>query len=226
MTDELSARQPAASFAALLRQLRVEARLTQEELAEAAGLSTRSISDLERGVSRTARKETARLLADALAMAGPVRAPFVAAARGKGSVCEVLAMMENLPTWPPPAAKVCGPSEDLGLALHYGKIGQLIDAMTAASVTGGSVAGIWVIGVTTVIAGKTTQARPGVPSADAASTGGVGQPTREEPPGRRRSPLADQAVQPFGHAAQSVLREAVAAAPNNDPVAIGTGPRG
>ena len=37
------------TFAALLRKLRTEARLTQEELAEAAGLSSRSVSDLERG---------------------------------------------------------------------------------------------------------------------------------------------------------------------------------
>jgi transcriptional regulator with XRE-family HTH domain len=36
------------NFAELLRQLRTEARLTQEELAEAAGLSPRSVSDLER----------------------------------------------------------------------------------------------------------------------------------------------------------------------------------
>ena len=33
------AEQPARSFAELLRELRAEARLTQEELAEAAGLS-------------------------------------------------------------------------------------------------------------------------------------------------------------------------------------------
>ena len=47
--------QPALSFAGLLRQLRDDAGLTQEELAEAAGLSTRSVSDLERGVNRAAR---------------------------------------------------------------------------------------------------------------------------------------------------------------------------
>ena len=60
----------ALSFAGLLRQLRAEARLTQEELAEAAGLSPRSISDLERGINRTARKETALLLAGALGLDG------------------------------------------------------------------------------------------------------------------------------------------------------------
>jgi transcriptional regulator with XRE-family HTH domain len=45
-------------FAGLLRQLRAGARLTQEELAEAAGISTRAVSDLERGVNRTAHKDT------------------------------------------------------------------------------------------------------------------------------------------------------------------------
>jgi len=45
---------PGLSFAGLLRQLRTEARLTQEELAEAASLSPWSVSDLERGTNRTA----------------------------------------------------------------------------------------------------------------------------------------------------------------------------
>ena len=70
------------SFGALLRQLRTDAGLTQEELAEAASLSHRSVSDLERGINLTARKETARLLADALHLAGPAREEFVTAARG------------------------------------------------------------------------------------------------------------------------------------------------
>src|SRR5512141_663631 len=83
--------EPALTFAALLRQLRAEARLTQEELAEAARLSPRSVSDLERGINRTARKETAVLLAGALSLAGPVRELFVAAARGKGPAADVLA---------------------------------------------------------------------------------------------------------------------------------------
>ena len=73
----------ALGFADLLRELRTEARLTQEELAEAAGLSPRSVSDLERGVNLTARKETARLLAEALHLTGPARAEFEAVARGR-----------------------------------------------------------------------------------------------------------------------------------------------
>jgi predicted ATPase/DNA-binding XRE family transcriptional regulator len=86
--------QPLVSFAELLRRLRVDARLTLEELAEAAGLSPRSVSDLERGVNRTAQLGTARLLADALRLAGPRRERFIAAARGKAGVTP----QDNLPT--------------------------------------------------------------------------------------------------------------------------------
>lgn len=69
------------SFGSLLRSLRTAAGLTQEELAEAARVSYRSISDLERGVSRFPRRDTARLLADALGLSGDDRARFEAAAR-------------------------------------------------------------------------------------------------------------------------------------------------
>jgi transcriptional regulator with XRE-family HTH domain len=74
------AEQTAVGFGGLLRQLRGRAKLTQEELAEAASLSPRSVSDLERGINRTAHKDTAELLAGALGLAGPVRGLFVAAA--------------------------------------------------------------------------------------------------------------------------------------------------
>jgi transcriptional regulator with XRE-family HTH domain len=75
--------EPPVPFAEALRRLRAEAGLTQEELAKAAGLSTRAISDLERGVVSTPHKETVRLLADALQLTGPVRGQFEAAARGR-----------------------------------------------------------------------------------------------------------------------------------------------
>jgi transcriptional regulator with XRE-family HTH domain len=89
------AEQPALGFAGLLRQLRVQARLTQEELAEAAGLSPRSVSDLERGIHQSARKDTAELLAAALGLAGPVRPVFVAAARGRSPAAGVLAALRG-----------------------------------------------------------------------------------------------------------------------------------
>jgi tetratricopeptide (TPR) repeat protein/transcriptional regulator with XRE-family HTH domain len=75
--------QPELEFAGLLRELRVAAQLTQEELAETAGLSSRTVSALERGINRTTHKETARLLADALHLTGPARTQFEAVARGR-----------------------------------------------------------------------------------------------------------------------------------------------
>src|ERR1700683_52008 len=74
------------SFAGLLRRLRAEAGLTQKELSEAAGVGGRPVSALERGVALTARKETARLLADALNLQDTARASFEAVARGRRPV--------------------------------------------------------------------------------------------------------------------------------------------
>jgi transcriptional regulator with XRE-family HTH domain len=71
--------QPALSFAGLLRRLRAGAKLTQDELAAAAGVSPRSVSNLERGINRTAHKDTAVLLAGALGLTGPAAELFVAA---------------------------------------------------------------------------------------------------------------------------------------------------
>lgn len=68
----------------LLRKLRTDAGLTQEKLAEVAKISYRSVSDLERGINRSPRRDTARLLADALGLSGPDRAAFEAAASGRG----------------------------------------------------------------------------------------------------------------------------------------------
>ena len=54
-------------------------------------MSPRSVSDLERGINRTARKDTAVLLAGALGLAGQARELFVAAARGRAPAGEALA---------------------------------------------------------------------------------------------------------------------------------------
>ena len=59
-----------SAFGRLLSQYRRTAGLTQEALAERAGLSARGVSDLERGARRAPRRETVRLLAEALEL-GP-----------------------------------------------------------------------------------------------------------------------------------------------------------
>jgi predicted ATPase/transcriptional regulator with XRE-family HTH domain len=72
------------SFGEVLRRVRITAGLTQEALAERAGLSARGISDLERGVNRTPRKDTISLLMGALQPTGDDLATFVAVAGGRG----------------------------------------------------------------------------------------------------------------------------------------------
>src|SRR5262245_44512147 len=68
-------------FGTLLRRHRLAAGLTQEELAERAGVSARAVSDLERGGGRRPRLATVALLAAALDLGPAPRAALLAAAR-------------------------------------------------------------------------------------------------------------------------------------------------
>ena len=134
------AEQGELSFAGLLRQLRAEARLTQEELAEAAQLSPRSVSDLERGINRTAHKDTALLLADALRLAEPVRASFVAAARGRGSAADVLAARNSAaPGAFAASATQALPRDIVSFTGRQAELARLIDTMDAQAANGGVV---------------------------------------------------------------------------------------
>jgi predicted ATPase/transcriptional regulator with XRE-family HTH domain len=68
-------------FGALLRRHRLAAGLTQEALAERAGLSAKAVSDLERDPDRMPRLGTVTLLADGLGADPEGRAELLAAAR-------------------------------------------------------------------------------------------------------------------------------------------------
>ncbi|HEY8286459.1 MAG TPA: TIR domain-containing protein, partial [Chloroflexota bacterium] len=78
--DPSEAAQP-RPFAELVRRYRGAAGLTQEELAERAGLSSRGVSLLERG-GRQPYRDTVRRLADAFVLIGDERERFVAVGRG------------------------------------------------------------------------------------------------------------------------------------------------
>jgi len=69
------------TFGALLKRYRMAAGLTQEALAERASLSTRAVSDLERGLSRAPRYDTLDLLTRAMNLEAEPRAALFAAAR-------------------------------------------------------------------------------------------------------------------------------------------------
>ncbi len=87
------------TFSGLLRRLRAGSGLTQEELASAAKLSRRAVSDLERAVATTPQRDTVRLLADALHLIGPERSQFETVARGRPlqGAPEAAAAMRTLP---------------------------------------------------------------------------------------------------------------------------------
>jgi transcriptional regulator with XRE-family HTH domain/tetratricopeptide (TPR) repeat protein len=72
-----------ASFGELLRGHRLAANLTQESLADRAGLSVHGISMLERGARRAARPGTVQRLAVALGLNQRQREALAAAARGR-----------------------------------------------------------------------------------------------------------------------------------------------
>jgi predicted ATPase/DNA-binding XRE family transcriptional regulator len=67
----------------LLRRHRSAAGLTQEQLAELAGVSSRAVSDVERGLRTRIYRDTATRLADALGLQGAERSEFEGLARGR-----------------------------------------------------------------------------------------------------------------------------------------------
>lgn len=71
------------SFGALLRRHRGAMGLTQEELAERAGLHSQEISKLERGVLRSPHSSTVEFLARALRLDPQQKESFIVAARGQ-----------------------------------------------------------------------------------------------------------------------------------------------
>jgi tetratricopeptide (TPR) repeat protein/transcriptional regulator with XRE-family HTH domain len=157
VVDGPAAGQAALGFGGLLRRLRDEAGLTQDELAEAAQVSQRAISDLERGINATARKDTALLLADALGLDGPARDLFMAAARGRAPAGEVLAAAAGAAgAGSAAAASRTLPRDVAAFTGRQGELGQLMArwAQTAAA-DGGGVVSVHAIGGMAGI-GKTT----------------------------------------------------------------------
>jgi len=194
--DRPAAGQVALGFGGLLRQLRVDARLTQDELAEAAQVSQRAVSDLERGINRTARKDTAVLLAGALGLDGPARELFVAAARGRAPADQALAAAApGAGAGGPAAASRTLPRDIAAFTGRQAELGQLMARWAeAAGADGGGVVSVHAIGGMAGI-GKTTFAVHAAHQlADSFPDGQYFLPLHAHTPGQRPVDPADGLV--------------------------------
>src|SRR3989442_2858177 len=84
-----------------LKGLRMTAGLTQEGLAERAGISARTVSDLERGLRTVVHYDTAKRIASALGLDDERRGKFEALA-SKGGFRAVAPLAGGLPPAPTP----------------------------------------------------------------------------------------------------------------------------
>src|SRR5918996_5211075 len=104
------------SFGMLLKQHRLAAGLTQEALAERAGLSSKAVSDLERDSARVPRLATVNLLSDALGLSPDLRAGLLSAARPDGDVVSPHeeAIRAGLPR---PRTRLIGRDDDVAMVV-------------------------------------------------------------------------------------------------------------
>jgi predicted ATPase/DNA-binding XRE family transcriptional regulator len=104
----------ATSFADLLRRYRLVAGLSQEALAERAGLSAKAIGALERGERTTPRADTLNRLAEALELSRSERAELALAARaGAPALHLVETRRPGAPPLPRPLTSLVGREADV-----------------------------------------------------------------------------------------------------------------
>ena len=115
------------AFGSRLRRHRQAAGLSQEELAERAGLSARGISDLERGVRRSPYPVTVRALAKALGLDATAQARLLAAVQLRSGVPEAPG-----PTASPPIPL----SSFVGREREVAEIGRLLATTRLLTLTG------------------------------------------------------------------------------------------
>jgi predicted ATPase/transcriptional regulator with XRE-family HTH domain len=104
-------------FGPLLRRLRLAAGLSQEALAERAQVSTRTVSDLERGINRAPRHETLLLLVEALHLDDTERQLLTLAARPELTAPADLPAAPPLIHLPQPSSAIFGRDDDIQRAI-------------------------------------------------------------------------------------------------------------
>ncbi len=127
MASEADRGQETRPFGSIMRELRVAAGLTQEDLADRTGLSVRGISDLERGERTRPHFETVRLLADALDLDPIQRSVLVAAARLPHAAppAEITYPLTVIASLPIPATRLIGREREIAEAVELLDHGDL-----------------------------------------------------------------------------------------------------
>ncbi|MER7844311.1 helix-turn-helix domain-containing protein [Kitasatospora sp. NPDC096077] len=131
----------------LLRRWRLRAGLTQEELAERSGLSSRAIRDLERGRVRRPRLSTVRLLAEAMGLTEQERSQLSEAARPVDPVADSPA--DSPADRPADLLAVDPPTEDLAATVRTEVVHteavhtEVVHTEVAATPPGPSRPGAW-----------------------------------------------------------------------------------
>src|SRR5690242_20610846 len=105
-----------SALGSLLRRHREAAGLTQEELADRARVSARTISDIERGLRSRVYADTAPRIRDALELSEADSASFVDVARGRRSSARGAAF--DHPPVPRPLTPLLGRDRELGELVH------------------------------------------------------------------------------------------------------------
>lgn len=107
------------TFGSMLRQHRTTAGLSQEALAELAGLSARAISDLERGVKTRPHPATMRLLADALGLDADDRSRLALASRPSSAPPVAAQSTVTRAHLPAPRTPLIGRDAEVAAALAF-----------------------------------------------------------------------------------------------------------
>jgi predicted ATPase/DNA-binding XRE family transcriptional regulator len=142
------------SFGTELKELRLTAGLTQEGLAERAGLTANGVSSLERGIRTHPYPHTVSALAEGLALTGEQRERLLAAARNRGALTAAPAARTTAGGLPASPTSLIGREDDIG------KMVRLLERDDVRLVT---LTGPGGVGKTRLAVEAARQARPSYP---------------------------------------------------------------
>ncbi len=123
-----------STFGSVLRRLRIDAKLSQEALAERASVSAAAIGAYERGVRSAPHPDSVRLLADALQLSGDARREFQLAARRKPS--ELAAIAAEVSVWPKSQGLPRELNAFVGREIEIAEISALLGRQRVVTLTG------------------------------------------------------------------------------------------